>query len=83
MAAGGRFGRNALPGAVVQDQQTPLRAGLLDRGTHQRVDQLVQEDFARHRLRDRDHRGEVQVFDRCADRPRRSRCWLFLAECRI
>ena len=53
--------------AVRNNQQTTLGTGLLDRGAHERVEQLFQDDLARYRLRHFDHGREVQVFDR---RPR-------------
>ena len=66
-----------------QNQQPSFGAGVLDRRAHERVDQLVQDDLARHRLRDFDDRREIEMFDRRPDRARRTGRRLFLAEMRI
>ena len=66
-----------------QNQQTSLGAGLLDRGAHERVDQLFQNDLARDGLRHLDHGREVEVFDRRSDRARRAGRWLLPPQVRI
>ena len=66
-----------------KNQQTSLSTRVLNRGAHERVDQFLQDDLARHGLRDFDHGREIQVFDRCPDRARRTGHWLFLPEVRI
>src|SRR2546430_1745141 len=45
---------------------------MLDRSTHQRIDQLVENDFTSEGLADACHGGEVELFDRGADRVGRS-----------
>ncbi len=70
-------------GRLRQDQQAALGAGLLDRGAHERVDQLFQDDLARDRLRHLDHGREVEMFDRRADRAGRPGRRLFRPELRI
>src|ERR1700674_3450943 len=67
----------------LKNQQTSLSTCVLNRSTHERVDQLLQDHLARHGLRHFDNRREIKVFDPCADRASRSRYWLFLPEVRI
>ena len=62
---------------------TALGAGMLNRCAHECVDQFLQNDLTRHCMRDFDYGGEIQVFDRCPDRARRTGRWLFLSEARI
>ena len=83
VAAGRGFRRDPRLRPSRKDQQSALGASVLDRGAHERVDQLLQHDLARHGLRHFDHRREVQMLDRRADRARRPRYWLFLPEVRI
>ena len=52
------------------DQQTTFGARLLDGGAHERVEQPVQDDLARHGLRHLDHGREIKVLDRRPDRAR-------------
>ena len=73
VAAGRGFRRDAQLVAARQDQQPPLSTGVLNRRTHERVEQFLEDDLAGHGLRDFEHGREVQVFDRCPDRARRSR----------
>ena len=54
--------------AARNNQQTSIAAGVLERDHHERVDQLLQIDFARHRLRHLHYGGEFQLLDRCPDR---------------
>ena len=56
---------------------------MLDRGTHQRIEQLFEHDLARDGLRHLDHGREIEVFDRCADRARRSSGGLFRPQVRV
>jgi hypothetical protein len=67
----------------LKNQQAPLSTRVLNRCPHERVDQFLQDDLARHCLRDFDHRSQIQVFDRCADRARWTRSSLFLPEERM
>src|SRR6267142_1756430 len=46
-----------------QDEQPAVCAGMLDGGAQQRVDQLLEHDLARSRLRDLEDRREVQMLD--------------------
>ena len=73
IAAGRGFRRDPLLDASRKNQQASLGARLLDRGAHERVDQLFQHDFARDGLRHLDHGREVEVFDRRPDRARSER----------
>src|SRR5262249_28553371 len=52
------------------NQKTSFGAGVLKGCTHQFVDELFQNHFAGERLRDFDHRCEIEMFDRCLDRTR-------------
>src|SRR3984893_9522398 len=45
------------------DEQAPLGSRMLDRDSHQRLDELGEIDLARHSLRALDHRFEVQLLD--------------------
>src|ERR1700730_5502092 len=63
-----------------EDQETALSTCLLDCYSHELVDQFVQDDLAGDRMRHFDHRREIQVFDRCADRAHLSRNWRFFPE---
>src|ERR1700756_4176691 len=51
-----------------KNEYTPFGTGMLNGRTRQRVDQLLQDDLARHRFRDLDHGRKVQVLDRCKHR---------------
>src|SRR5438094_6263780 len=60
---------------------------MLERGAHQLVEQLFQDNCARDRLRQLDHGREVEVFDRRPDRARRTgnsrlipKLWIYLIE---
>ena len=72
VAAGRGFRRDPRLRAARKNQQAALGACLLDRGAHERVEQLLQDDLARDGLRHLDHGREVEVFDRRPDRARRS-----------
>ena len=54
---------NPLLRASSKKQQSSLGASLLNRGAHERVDQLIQDDFAGDGLRHLDHGREVELFD--------------------
>jgi hypothetical protein len=64
VAAGCGFRLYPLLDASRKNQQTSLGVGMLDRGAHERVDQLFEDDLARDRLRDLDRRREIELFDR-------------------
>jgi hypothetical protein len=44
------------------DQQASLGPGLFDRGAHERIDQLFEDELARDRLRRLDRRIEIELF---------------------
>ena len=67
IAAGRGFGLHPQLGASRKNQQTSLGARLLDRGAHERLDQLFKDDLARDGLRHLDYGREIQMLDR---RPR-------------
>ena len=46
-----------------ENEQASPGAGVLDGRTHERIDQLLQDDLARDRCRHLDHGLEVEVFD--------------------
>src|SRR6516165_10995985 len=52
------------------NQKTSFGAGVLEGCAHKFVDELFQHHLARERLRDFDHRREIELFDRCFDRAR-------------
>ena len=83
VATGRGFRRDAQLVAARQEQQPPLSTGVLDRRAHERVEQFLQDDLARHGLRDFEHGREVQVFDRRPDRARRRSAGLFRPQVRI
>ena len=83
IAAGEGFGRDPWRVPLHKKQQTSLSPGLLDRGARQRLDQLLQNNFARHDLRHLDDRREVQMLNRCPDRGRRAGNSLVLPEARM
>src|SRR6266852_8098010 len=66
-----------------ENQQTSLSTRVLNRCAHERVDQFLQDDLARHCLRDFDNGSEIQVFYRGPDGAGRTRYRLFLPEVRI
>src|SRR6266478_3234251 len=66
--------------SLFENEQSTFRPGVLDGGAEQRVNEVFQDDFAGHRLRDLEDRCELQVFDRRADRAARVGRRLFLAE---
>ena len=83
-AAAGRCLRLDLRLVVVQeDEQAPLGPRVLNRGAHERVNQFLQDDLARHRLRDFDNDRQIELFDPCPDGARQSGRWLILPEVRI
>ena len=65
------------------DQHAAVGARVLDRRAQHGVDELLVHDLARDGLQDPQHSRELQVFDRCPDRARRTGHWLFLPEVRI
>ena len=54
--------------AAKSDQRTALRSRMFDRDPHQGLDELVEDDLARHGLRGLDYCPDVEVRDRRADR---------------
>src|SRR6202789_742532 len=58
---------------VLGDQEPALRARMLERSSHEPVDQLFQDDLAGNRLRDLDDGAKVEVFDGRTDRGGRTR----------
>ena len=83
VATGRGFRLDPLLRAACKDQQAALRPRLLDRGAHERVEQLFQDDLARHGLRHFHHGGEVQMLDRRPDRAGRTRAAFVLPQLRI
>src|SRR5262245_55817777 len=65
------------------NQKTSFGAGVLKGCTHKFVDELFQNHFARERLRDFDHRCEIEMFDRCLDRTRWTPCAFVLPQPRM
>src|SRR6516164_9740046 len=66
------FGLDSLLRPSAKNQETSLSPGLLQGCPHERVDQFVQDNLTRGRLRNLDNRSEVKMFDRCRDRSRRT-----------
>src|SRR5215475_9662909 len=62
------------------DQKTSFRAGVLEGCAHKFVDELFQHHLARERLRDFDHRREIEIFDRRFDHARWTRRTLVLPQ---
>src|SRR5262249_48683614 len=56
---------------------------MLDCGAHERVEQLVEDHLARDGLRHLDHRHEVELLERCADRASRDGNRLLRPQVRI
>jgi hypothetical protein len=54
--------------ALHENEQTPLGACMFERYRHQGFDEPVEEDLAGYRLRGFDHRPDVQLLGRRADR---------------
>src|SRR5262249_24905430 len=52
------------------NQKTSFGAGVLEGCAHKSVDELFQHHLARKRLRDFDHRREIELFDWRFDRAR-------------
>ena len=50
--------------AARKDQKAAVSASMLDRDGHQGLDQPVEQEFARHRLRHADYGREVEVLER-------------------
>src|SRR5215472_14005373 len=65
------------------NQKTSFGAGVLEGCAHEFVDELFQHHLAGERLRDLDHRREIEQFDRRLDRARWSRQALALPQMRI
>jgi len=63
---GFRFDSIVIP--VRKNQHASFSAGMLDGRAHQRVDQLLQHDLARHRFGDLHHGRQVEAFDGRLDR---------------
>ena len=72
VATGYGFRRDPRLTITQQDQQAALRPRLLNRHSKQSVDQLLEHDLARDGLRQSYHGREIEMFDRCLDRPRRA-----------
>src|SRR5690242_9447072 len=53
---------------------------MLQRDPHKRLDELVENDLARHRLRGLDHRPDIQLLEGRANCRRRRRRCCFLAQ---
>src|SRR3984893_8756043 len=83
VAAGGRFRLNPLFNTSGKNQQTALSTRVLNRYTHECVDQFLQHDLARDCLGDFDNGSQIQLFDRCPDRAGRAGYWFLLPEVRI
>src|SRR5260370_25245312 len=50
------------------NEHAPLRPGMFDRNPHQGLDELGEDDLAKHGLRRLDYRPDIQLHDRRADR---------------
>src|SRR5262249_51089693 len=59
-------------GSSSEQQHRSFGTSVLDRGTHQRVEQLFKDHFAGNGLRDLDHGRQVELFERGVDRPSRN-----------
>ena len=77
------FRRDPQLSPVRQDQQAALGARMLDRGAHDRDEQLLLHDCAGDRLRQLDDGREVELFDGRPDRARRTARSFILPEERI
>ena len=68
IAAGRGLSLEPLCPTMRNNQEPALRSRVLERGSHERVDQVFQNDLARDRLRDLDDGREIQVLDLGRDR---------------
>src|SRR5271157_5123904 len=50
------------------NQHASLRPGMFDRNPHQGLDELIEDDLAKHSLRSLDYRPDIQLHDRRAYR---------------
>src|SRR5215469_12113760 len=73
VATGSGFSLYPVLNTSGKNQQAALSTRVLDRGAHERIDQFLQHDLARHGLRDFDNRSQIQLFDRRADHARWTR----------
>ena len=73
IATGGGYRLDSQFVAARQDQEAAVSAGVFERNHHECLDQLLEHDLAKHRLRRFDHCGEVQVLDGRPDRSRGTR----------
>jgi hypothetical protein len=64
-ACGCYLGLDPLFDAAYQRQDTAIGARVFERSSHQNVDQPLAHGLARHRLRNLDHRGEIELLHRC------------------
>ena len=62
-ATGRRFRRDPWLVARKQNEHATLGTGMLDRDPHEPLDELVEDDLARHRLRGLEHGPDIQLFD--------------------
>src|ERR1700722_767616 len=83
LATGGGFRLNPLLNTSREKQQPSLSPRVLNRCTHERIDQFLQDNLAGHCLRDFDNGSQIQVFDRGPNGARRTGYGLFLPELRI
>src|SRR5215469_5587026 len=77
------FGLDSLLSPSSKNQETSLSPGLLQGRPHERVDQFVQDNLTRGRLRNPDNRSEVKMFDRYRDCSRRTRRRQFPPQVRV
>src|SRR5215469_17345139 len=77
------FRLDPLLGTSAKNQQAAFSPSVLNCCSHERADQFLQDDFARHCLRDLDNGSQIQVFNRCPDCARRTRYGLVFPEPRI
>src|SRR5215510_5961014 len=69
--------------AAYGNQDGSLGAGVLYGCSHEPVDKLFHDHLAGERLRELDHRPEIELFDRSLDRTCRSRRTLVLPQPRL
>src|SRR5262249_32922149 len=82
-AAGARFRLDQQLRTARQNEQPTFGARVLDRGAQERLDELVQHDFARDGLRDLEYGREIEVFDRRPDRATRNSGGLYHSQVRV
>src|SRR6516165_8959787 len=66
------FGLDSVLNPSSKNQETSLSTRLLQGCPHERIDQFVQDNLTRGRLRNLDNCSEVKMFDRCRDPSRRT-----------